>query len=341
MDRQVQQKLIDLIKAGDLEGLKTRLHDVSSHGLSELLASTQNDEGLTMFIAACEQGRLEIAEFLLEHGSKIDERCRSSSARGMTGLHLAAKNGHLHIVNRLVALGADVNEKDDLGWTPLLSALKYSHSAVVDRLVELGASVNKKISFGDTQLHIAAKNGYSHVVDRLVELGASVNEKGNCGIAPLHLASGKGHINIIDRLIEHGALVNVTNQYGQTPLHCASPDVYSVVDRLIELGASVNETDFQGYTSLHYATKYGYLPIIVPLLRHSHAFTDEVMDDTGLTFGSQSKEILLLLLAYGFKNHVSSSSRFPSSMQDLFRSPSPCPLQVAWEVFRSVMISFS
>ncbi len=97
-------------------GLKTRLHELESNGqsLSEVLKSTRSNEGLTMFLVACEHGRLDIAEFLLEHGSMIDER---SSGKGdndcRTGLHFAAQKGHLHIVNRLIELGASVIEKDD------------------------------------------------------------------------------------------------------------------------------------------------------------------------------------------------------------------------------------
>ncbi len=62
---------------------------------------------MPMFLAACEQGHLEIAEFLLEHGSKIDERSFFSG----TGLHLGSENGHLDVINRLVELGASINVK--------------------------------------------------------------------------------------------------------------------------------------------------------------------------------------------------------------------------------------
>ena len=112
MEQFRQERLFDLIKAGDLVGLKARLADIESNGqsLSEALTSTRNDEGMTMFLIACGQGHLEIVEFLLEHGSRIDARCEK--ARGQTGLHFAAENGHLHVMNRLVELGASVNEKD-------------------------------------------------------------------------------------------------------------------------------------------------------------------------------------------------------------------------------------
>ena len=80
-EQQEQQELFDLIEAGDLVGLKTRLHDIESSGqsLSEVLTTSQ--KGMTMFHVACEQGQVEIVELLLEKGSKIDERCETYSDR--------------------------------------------------------------------------------------------------------------------------------------------------------------------------------------------------------------------------------------------------------------------
>ena len=90
--------------------LKTRLDLIESNGqpLSEVLTSSQKGMHMTIFLAACEQGRLEIVEFLLEKGSKIDERCESNLFGnllwnvGDAGLHLAARNGHLNLLSRLI-----------------------------------------------------------------------------------------------------------------------------------------------------------------------------------------------------------------------------------------------
>ncbi len=131
-EEEQQEELFGLIKAGDLEGLKMRLAyymGKNCQSLSEVLASTRNDEGLTMFLAACEQGHLVIVEFLLQHGSRIDER--SMSIFSVTGLHLASECGHLNVVDRLVELGASLNEKANYGWTPLHYACEKGHLDIV------------------------------------------------------------------------------------------------------------------------------------------------------------------------------------------------------------------
>ncbi len=171
------QDLFDLVKAGDLVGLKTRLDSIESTGqsLSEVFSSRLDDFGSnTMFLAACEHGHLDVTEFLLEQGSKIDERGED----GMTGLLLAAKYNHLKIVNRLIELGASV-DTHAAGWgrTPLHFASENGNVDVVNRLCEGGASVNEKDLKRQTPLFLASEHGHLSVFNRLVELGASVNEK--------------------------------------------------------------------------------------------------------------------------------------------------------------------
>jgi ankyrin repeat protein len=307
MEQFRQEQLFDLIKAGDLVGLKTRLVDIESNGQSpsEVLTSTRDDKGMTMFLVACGQGHLEIVEFLLEHGSMIGELCESSSSmvRGQTGLHYAAERGHLHVMSRLVELGASVNKKDWYGRAPLHAASFKGHLTVINRIVELGGSVNEKDNSGWTPLHHASRHGHLSVLNRLAELGASVNEKENEGWQPLHLASRFGH--------------------------------FDVIDRLIELGASVSEKDIYGRTPLHHASTKGHLNVVMYLLRHN-AISLEGFDDKTVIELLTSEETLLAVLSYGFNQPVSEDDlqRPWNDMRDLYRRLRVmCPLQVRLDSF--------
>jgi hypothetical protein len=79
---------------------------------------------------------------------------------------------------------------------------------IIDRLVELGASVNETANDRWAPLHIASEEGHSNVVDRLVELGASLNEKTTNGWTPLHVASHNGHLDVIMSLLRHSAIAS-------------------------------------------------------------------------------------------------------------------------------------
>lgn len=84
-----------------------------------------------------------------------------------TSLHEAAKYGDLEVVEYLVEKGANVNEKDDDGYTPLHVAAKKGYLEIVEYLVEKGAKINEKDKSAKTPLQLAYDNGNQEVVNYL------------------------------------------------------------------------------------------------------------------------------------------------------------------------------
>ena len=73
------------------------------------------------FAWACEFGRTDVVDFLLQRGMTVDARLKH---HGQTGLHWAAYSGHLETVKLLLDRGAAVDAKDEaFGGTPLGWAL--------------------------------------------------------------------------------------------------------------------------------------------------------------------------------------------------------------------------
>jgi ankyrin repeat protein len=58
----------------------------------------------------------------------------------VTPLNYAAANGNADIIRLMVEEGADVNQVDVRGNTPLLSAKKAGKTEAVQLLIELGAT---------------------------------------------------------------------------------------------------------------------------------------------------------------------------------------------------------
>ena len=87
----------------------------------------------------------------------------------MDDLIVAAHDGHSTVVERLLASGADVNQANESGETPLYWAARHGYLTVVERLLASGADVNQADKGGRTPLYCAAYNGHSTVVERLVE----------------------------------------------------------------------------------------------------------------------------------------------------------------------------
>ena len=83
----------------------------------------------------------------------------------MTGLHLAAQNGHLECCH--IILGANnlpknhINVKDDGGWTPLVWACEHKHETVIRYLLDQGADPFATDVEMNVALHWAAFSGES------------------------------------------------------------------------------------------------------------------------------------------------------------------------------------
>jgi ankyrin repeat protein len=92
-------------------------------------------------------------------------------------------------VELLLANRADVNAKNNDGWTPLYTAAETGHKDVVELLLANRADVNAKDNGSRTPLHAAAESGHKDVVELLLANGAEVNAKANNGWTPLKEAA--------------------------------------------------------------------------------------------------------------------------------------------------------
>jgi PBP1b-binding outer membrane lipoprotein LpoB len=122
-------------------------------------------------------------------------------------IHDAAYDGNIEAIKQHIAAGADVNEKDEKGATPLHGAAFTGRMEVVELLIANGANVNAKDKDGGTPLLHATLSGHREIVELLISKGADVNAKVAPsdrlfkGKTPLDLAS---KAEIADLLRKHG-----------------------------------------------------------------------------------------------------------------------------------------
>ena len=86
-----------------------------------------------------------------------------------------AKAGELDEVAKLLAGGADPNQRTDEHWTPLIMGAK-GHLAIVNLLLEKGATPRPPDGARHTPLRGAAMFGHVEVVRRLLDARADVNQ---------------------------------------------------------------------------------------------------------------------------------------------------------------------
>ena len=87
-------------------------------------------------------------------------------------IHRAAKTGHVLLTELLIAKGADVNARDEGGWTPLIHASENGHFQVVDLLIQAGGEVDSQDEEGRTPLLRASYYGHVEVITALLAAGA-------------------------------------------------------------------------------------------------------------------------------------------------------------------------
>lgn len=92
------------------------------------------DNGWSPLHEGAECGYSDIVQFLLEEGAEVDS---AEKKQFRTPLHLAAKNGHLTTVKKLVLFGANLSARDKKGKTPARLAAENGYFDIVEYLMSL------------------------------------------------------------------------------------------------------------------------------------------------------------------------------------------------------------
>lgn len=195
-----------------------------------------------------------------------------NAAAASADLAVAARDGDLHEVLELIGSGADVNQAQADGTTPLLWAAYQSYPEMVTALIEAGADPDAANEFGITPLLQASRYGATPVIKALLDGGASLESKHPEGETPLMAAARAGSAEAVSLLLERGSDPNaVESLWNQTALMWAAAEGHlDVVDILLKAGAEPNmqarvseltkrstRTDFPtgGFTALMWAAR--------------------------------------------------------------------------------------
>ncbi|KAI9359944.1 ankyrin repeat-containing domain protein [Zopfochytrium polystomum] len=189
-------------KTGRADVVRWLLARKSMVPTSELVAFDEFDR--TPLHHACEGGHVEAVRLMLEHYGRSSQHASSSSSSGTsTSSTPSSSSSFQHLANLR-------NKKDKL--TPLHLAARYGHLEVVQHLVDhAGAAVNAADNRQQsTPLHLALRNGQVRVVRFLLDRGADVNGRDAGGMTPLDVAKveGRGE-EVVGWLVALGAVAGV------------------------------------------------------------------------------------------------------------------------------------
>jgi uncharacterized protein len=206
----------------------------------------------------------------------------------------AVLDGRASAVQALIAKGANVNEPDDTGMTPLMTAAAQGHVAVVRLLIAAGANVNATDRDAITALMRAAASSRTEAVTLLLSSGADPNLRTRDGATALTAAAFGGYADVVKRLLDRRADPAAADQQGRTPMMAAAMNGHTaVVEALLAKGASVTAADAAGATALRYAAARGHADIVDMLSKAGGAWSEAEL--TLAAEGCHGEVVTLLL----------------------------------------------
>ena len=277
------EEIHDAVRAGNLEKVKTLLQD-----RAEFLNNPDQNQKTPLHLAL-ESGHIDIAKYLIGRGADINLKDKDKAAplhnaaylgnidivdlllkkgaaslnegnfRGQTPLHFACERGHPGAAARLLDAGADIEARDMLGRTSLMTSGVSKNIVVAKLLIERGADINAEAKRGPavyTTLTVAAMYGFEDLVDLLIEKDAAISKD---TLEPtLAFAVQMGHPRLFEYVLEKGVDLAVVKEKDPAfVFDAAAGGSAEIMKTLLDHGFALDQKDKDGWTPLHVAAVEG------------------------------------------------------------------------------------
>ncbi|MGH0122561.1 UNVERIFIED_CONTAM: hypothetical protein FKN15_038111 [Acipenser sinensis] len=270
--------------------------------------NTVNSSHETLLHIAASHGQVQVIEYLLSKGAKLDVRDKN----GSSPLHRAAERGHAQAVKVLLEAGANIYATDKKSKTPFHLAAQNNHLSIVTMLVQ---EETRNYKNQKNFLHLVALKDESSLAQILLKKGAPVDAKDEKKKTSLFHAVSLGFEKTVKVLLEAGAQIdssvidaafNSNNQlvFGLILQHAEdlSPDtrvsalfkavqrdLHGIIAALIDKGTDVNARNDMQYTPLLLAAEMGKLEAIKVLVSRQARLDDKLPNlNTALHLAVQS-----------------------------------------------------
>jgi len=219
-------------------------------------------------IEAARQGHYKRAVEAVSEGATLDAR----TLRNETALMLASSSnnkGSVETIIFLIETMAELESRDDQGWTPLMHACRNSQRDAAGVLLQKGASVKVRGMDGKTATMLATMDGADSLVADLVGAQASIDKRDDQGWPVLYFACQDGRQDLVKWLLRRGANAKDKAKDGCTALMIAAQSGHvKIGERLLKKNANLNLSCLSGDTALTFC------------LRHQHEeFADWLLDE--------------------------------------------------------------
>jgi len=173
-------------------------------------------------------------------------------------LHDLVFAGDTKLLQRQFASGAELNAKNEEGFSLLHCAIRNGQSSMVTFLLSAGANVNQLTHFKkNTPLHFSVLQDDHTITEKLLVAGAKLNVRNKEGQSPLCRAVGVNS-SVVSLLLDAGAVPDEATCLNGGCLFCAARSGCVVMlEELVRGLEDLNRLSKQGVSALHYAVHAG------------------------------------------------------------------------------------
>jgi ankyrin repeat protein len=237
------------------ESLVTMADDRENNEIGQLLRGHLGRrfalaDGTGAIIEAARKGDVDRVKAELTRDPKL---AHLSNETGDTALHGAVEGGHLHLVTRLIAAGANVDAVRGDGFRPIHCALlktRGDRTALTDALITAGAEYTIYVA--------AARGDRAFVRDALARDASLANFEDTCHHRPISAAAERNDLEMVKLLLSHGADPNLPEE-GAPRGHALWKAVYQrqreMARVLVQHGADPNGMVESSGTPMEHARK--------------------------------------------------------------------------------------
>ena len=169
------------------------------------------EEGHMLLRECARIGDASVVQVLLERCGVDPDAGVGRGHKGLSPLHVAARNGHLRVCRMLVGGGASVNAVTEYGVCAGHLAASHGHDDVLRYLLtETPMSKSFKDANKQSLHHFAARSGRAGTISTLVELKVPLVTYDRWGRSPLHWAVINRYLDVLRVLIALEVPVNTT-----------------------------------------------------------------------------------------------------------------------------------
>ncbi|KAL1606531.1 hypothetical protein SLS60_003936 [Paraconiothyrium brasiliense] len=191
----------------------------------------------------------ELVTLLIAKGADVNQK----EHHGDTPLHCAVNTPVA--VRLLLEAGADANAVNDAGKVPLHLVTSPESISLLIEIGHADMNISSRYHDGQSPTYILLIGYYVDATLRLLDYGPDLTLKDKDRSGPLHilLKQWSADVRVLKALLYAGADPNERNRLGETPLLCMrtnEPQSGALLHLLLEAGADVNAKDVKGLTVL-------------------------------------------------------------------------------------------